>query len=316
MIARAISLRRNVMKTLRLLCHSAAFAVVLMLGTSLAHAQATRTWVSGLGDDANPCSRTAPCKTFAGAITRTAPFGEIDCLDPGGYGALTITKSITIDCGDGDGGYAGSVLVGASTNGIVISAANTDIVTLRNIGFQGIHQGLNAIRFLAGAGLHVQSVQIIGFTQNGIDVSNGGFNGVTVRNSVISDVGGSGVNLVEPGFGVANLDNVQISGAIGSGVHAGTNASVTVVRSSIVGTGTGINADSAGSQANVDSTMIASNNVGLSGSGGGSVRVSYSNVNSNQTGVSGNVGSFTTPTNRFASNTMDGVFGLGAIPLK
>src|SRR6202048_4203206 len=103
------------MKTLRLLCHSAAFAVVLMLGTSLAHAQATRTWVSGLGDDANPCSRTAPCKTFAGAISKTAPSGEIDALDPGGYGSVTITKAITID---GGGGQVASVLAGTGAPGI------------------------------------------------------------------------------------------------------------------------------------------------------------------------------------------------------
>src|SRR3981189_3269586 len=71
-----------------------------------AHAQATRTWVSGVGDDANPCSRTAPCKTFAGAISKTAAGGEIDCLDPGGFGAVTITKSMTIDCT----GVAGGIL--------------------------------------------------------------------------------------------------------------------------------------------------------------------------------------------------------------
>ena len=64
-----------------------------------ASAQATRTWISGVGDDANPCSRTAPCKTFAGAISKTAEGGEINALDPGGYGAVTITKSITIDGG-------------------------------------------------------------------------------------------------------------------------------------------------------------------------------------------------------------------------
>jgi hypothetical protein len=71
--------------------------VTPLLYAAPAQAQATRTWVSGVGDDANPCSRTAPCKTFAGAISKTAPGGEIDALDPGGFGALTITKSITID---------------------------------------------------------------------------------------------------------------------------------------------------------------------------------------------------------------------------
>ena len=83
-----------------------------------AHAQATRTWVSGVGDDLNPCSRTAPCKTFAGAISKTFINGEIDCLDPGGYGAVTITKSITLDCT----GTFGSILTGAG-NGIVINIA-------------------------------------------------------------------------------------------------------------------------------------------------------------------------------------------------
>src|SRR6476469_1582926 len=89
----------------------------MALGTSLAYAQATRTWVSGVGDDANPCSRTAPCKTFAGAISKTAPAGEINVLDPGGFGAVTITKSITIRSDHIEAG----VLV-SGTNGIVVSA--------------------------------------------------------------------------------------------------------------------------------------------------------------------------------------------------
>src|ERR1700753_3375248 len=98
----------------------------LLLVTTLASAQASRTWVSGVGDDANPCSRTAPCKTFAGAIAKTAAAGEIDVLDPGGFGAVTITKSITID---GAGNTAGVLVSG--TNGIVISAQSTDVATLR-----------------------------------------------------------------------------------------------------------------------------------------------------------------------------------------
>src|SRR5205823_14903628 len=107
----------------------AAIATFLFAFASFAQAQATRTWVSGVGDDANPCSRTAPCKTFAGAISKTADCGEIDALDPGGFGAVTITKSITID---GGGGQVASVLV-AGTNGIVVAAAVGDIVTLRNL---------------------------------------------------------------------------------------------------------------------------------------------------------------------------------------
>ena len=102
-----------------------AFAAMFMLHATPAAAQATRTWVSGVGDDVNPCSRTAPCKTFAGAISKTAAGGEINCLDSGGFGGVTITKSITIRCV----GVEGGVLVSGS-NGIVINAAAADRVVL------------------------------------------------------------------------------------------------------------------------------------------------------------------------------------------
>src|SRR5579859_6177413 len=115
---------------------------ITVLGTSVMYGQASRTWVSGVGDDANPCSRTAPCKTFAGAISKTAAGGEIDALDPSGFGAVTITKSITIDGGEGQ---VGSVLV-SGTNGIVVQAASSDIVTLRNLTINGIGTGLNGIK--------------------------------------------------------------------------------------------------------------------------------------------------------------------------
>src|SRR5271156_5897788 len=103
-------------------------ALLLALQVSASHAQATRTWVSGVGDDVNPCSRTAPCKTFAGAISKTATGGEIDVLDPGGFGTVTITKSITLD---GGGGQVASVLT-VGTPGININAAGA-VVILRNL---------------------------------------------------------------------------------------------------------------------------------------------------------------------------------------
>jgi len=124
-----------------------AFALPLMCGAP-AHAQASRTWVSGVGDDANPCSRTAPCKTFAGAISKTAAGGEINCLDPGGFGAVTITKSITIDCHE----IFGSVLV-SGTNGINIISDNAaaPVVRLRNLNVTGITgAGLNGISISGG----------------------------------------------------------------------------------------------------------------------------------------------------------------------
>ena len=86
------------MRISKLLLSLAAITLAICVNALPAHAQASRTWVSGVGNDANPCSRTAPCKTFAGAISKTAVNGEINCIDPGGFGAVTITKSITIDC--------------------------------------------------------------------------------------------------------------------------------------------------------------------------------------------------------------------------
>src|SRR5947208_5254618 len=101
------------------------FAFVTLAFSSLADAQATRTWVSGVGDDANPCSRTAPCKTFAGAISKTATAGEIDTLDPGGFGGVTITKSMTID---GTSGLAGIVVSG--TAAIIVNAPSSAVVII------------------------------------------------------------------------------------------------------------------------------------------------------------------------------------------
>src|SRR6478672_6730446 len=148
------------MRTMRIL-------LVVLLGATFAGAQASRTWVSGVGDDANPCSRTAPCKTFAGAISKTAAGGEIDALDPAGYGAVTITKGMTID---GGGGQVASVLV-SGTNGIVVQAGPSDVVILRNLRINGIGTGINGIRFLSGKDLNVESCYIFGFTTNGLDIA-------------------------------------------------------------------------------------------------------------------------------------------------
>jgi len=302
------------MRMMRLLCHTAVFAVILFLSTSLAHAQASRTWVSGLGDDANPCSRTAPCKTFPGAITKTAAGGEIDCIDPGGFGVVTITKAITIDCGGGEVGQVGSILA-ANTNGVVISAGANDVVTLRNLTINGIGTGINGIRFLSGKLLHVQSVGIFGFTTHGVDVNMMTGAQMSLRNVGISDVGGSGVNMTDTVAFSASLDNVQISNAV-TGVHASSNSKAALIRCSILGTLTGLNADAANAEINADTTLLAYGGTGVAASGGGLARISNSNVNNNGTGVSGNVGSFTPGTNRFSSNSSDGVFALTAVPLK
>jgi hypothetical protein len=207
-----------------------AIAIFTFAFASMAQAQATRTWVSGVGDDANPCSRTAPCKTFAGAISKTAAGGEIDALDPGGFGALTITKAITID---GGGGQVASVLA-AGTNGIVVQAGVGDFVTLVNLRFQGIRQstssaGLSAIKFNQGAGLNVINCYIWNWT-TGIDVSLNQSQNATVF------VGGTTVkNCSGDGIAITNANTGNLRAAIqesnfvenGNGLHAKSGARVT-----------------------------------------------------------------------------------------
>src|SRR6185437_10532505 len=193
----------------------AMFATVV-LGTTLMSAQASRTWVSGVGDDANPCSRTAPCKTFSGAISKTAAGGEIDALDPAGYGAVTITKAITID---GGGGQVASVLV-SGTNGIVVQAGPSDVVILRNLRINGIGTGINGIRFLSGKDLNVENCYIFGFTTNGIDVALNQATAASVHviNSVLKQNGQVGLraaNAVNPPVQVAFTNSYAILDTIG-----------------------------------------------------------------------------------------------------
>ena len=197
-----------------------------------AQAQATRTWVSGVGDDANPCSRTAPCKTFAGAIVKTAAGGEVNALDPAGYGAVTVTKSITID---GGGGQVASVLV-AGTNGIVIAAAANDVVILRNLRFQGLqgagnsNAGLSAIKVLTAARVDIVNCDISGFNTAGVEGSpTSGTVSIGIKNTT-SSANSLGM-LFKPASGVTvnlAIDRSFISNNGGGGVKIDGTAGGTI----------------------------------------------------------------------------------------
>jgi hypothetical protein len=209
---------------------SLLIAAACGLFASSAFAQATRTWVSGVGDDANPCSRTAPCKTFAGAISKTAAGGEISVLDAGGFGALTITKSITLN---GEGTLA-SVLV-AGTNGIVVAAGANDVVIIRNLSINGIGQGLSGIDFLTGGKLHVENVSIYGFTGNGIFFAPGAASSLFVSNTSIRNCL-RGILIQPGGVGTATaaLTKVTLAGNT-LGLRAEDGSTVNMRDSSVVG---------------------------------------------------------------------------------
>src|SRR5262245_6916804 len=191
-----------------------ALPITMMLGLFIvatpAHAQATRTWVSGVGDDANPCSRTAPCKTFAGAISKTAVNGEINCLDPGGFGNVTIAKSITIDCED----TQGSILVPAASTGVVINITSaTDTlkqVRLRGLSINGAATATRGINFIAGNSLHLDEMFIQGMTGEGVLMNSAGGD-LTIRDSNITGNQGAGIRTLSTTAGQAGIIHVSIT---------------------------------------------------------------------------------------------------------
>jgi hypothetical protein len=278
------------------ICFILAALALAFTAATPAHAQASRTWVSGLGDDANPCSRTAPCKTFSGAISKTLAGGEINCLDPAGYGAVTITKSLTIDCHD----VMGSVLV-SGTAGIIInldSAANM-IVRLRNINFNGLLSGTRAISITgttANASSNAVSIEdclIDGFTQFGI--SNSAIGGrMLVKNTIIRNNFGTGVGIA-PLSGAttikATLDNVSVFDS-NTGFGMGNGVQVIIKNSVAAGnTAAGVEADS-GALVAVSSSTVSGNGTGILVNTGGTVRVRDSDIAFNTTGLTGTIQSF------------------------
>jgi hypothetical protein len=163
-----------------------ALVLLAALAPSSASAQATRTWVSGVGDDVNPCSRTAPCRTFAGAISKTAVSGQIDALDPGAYGAVTITKAITLN---GTGTQAG-VLFTSGAHGVTVNAPATAAVILRGLDLNGAGTGGTGVRVLGGRSVTLVDTTIEGTTTGGVVVANSGAASVVLDGVDISDVRG------------------------------------------------------------------------------------------------------------------------------
>jgi len=258
--------------------------MVLTSASSLT-AQATRTWISGVGDDVNPCSRTAPCKTFAGAISKTAAGGEIDALDSGGFGSLTITKSITLD---GGGTVAG--ILASGTNGIVINAGASDVVVLRNLDINGTPQSSGAdargVKFLAGKLLVIDHCNIYDFSRRGISIeSNTNGAKVLISNSIIHDGLNNGI-VVTPPVGITNyvtLDGVQSSNNGSYGLWNAAGGFVTVHNSTFGGNGTGgLHAD--GGAIHVVQSAISGNGSGVEAANGGQVTVSQTMI-SNNTGA-------------------------------
>ncbi len=294
-------------------------AGLLAMTASPAAAQATRTWVSGVGDDANPCSRTAPCKTFAGAYTKTAAAGEINCIDPGGFGTLTILKSITIICDNVEAGIAAN-----QTYGIIVNAAATDVIFLSGLDIEGYGTGLTGLKVITAKSVTLKNSVVRGFTTAGIEdvgTNAGGFlniDGVhTQDNANAKGIwahppnGGSVGALITNTMANGNSIGVEIDDRGYTTMHnstASNNTSTGVLASSNPNT----------AELNLDGSVITGNvTAGIATSGASAkIRISNNVIADNGTGIStpsGTVTSYSPATNANASSgTPNGT----AIPLQ
>jgi Right handed beta helix region len=277
-----------------------------------ANAQATRTWVSGAGNDGNPCSRSAPCLTFAGAISKTAAGGEINCIDAGGFGMVTITFALTISCQAGTAG----VLATSSSNGIVVAAGASDSVFLQGLNIEGAGSGLNGISFTSGKFLHVTDTVIGGFTGSGINFVPGVTAALFAQNTTISGNSGDGIVVAPTGgttAAAATLTNVQLVNNA-HGLTVKDNANATVFNSAASSNRlSGFFADGTSVVAQIDLFHSVASYNGTNGlaAGGtaGIIRYADTAIFGNVTGVnpgSGTIASFTPATNPNVDNATNG----------
>jgi hypothetical protein len=250
-------------------------------------AAVSRTWVSGTGDDTFPCSRTAPCKTFAGALSKTDDGGEISVLDPGAYGAVTINKSVTIN---GDGTLAS--ILAASTNGIIVNAQASAKVVIRNISINGVGSGLNGVRYVAAGQLTLDHVSIGGI-QSGvssrcIDVAVSANAKLVVRSSTITNCE-EGIRLASSGGTLqATLDDVVIQNCDTHAVEVATGSTTVNITHSDLSHNfnAGVRVAINGGVANVEDTLLGFNNAGVNAAVAGAlIRVSNSTIVNNVTGI-------------------------------
>lgn len=283
----------------KLILAVAALLASQILASAPAAAQATRTWVSGVGDDANPCSRTAPCKTFAGAISKTAAGGEINCLDPGGFGAVTVTKAMSFICDNTEGG----VLV-SGTNGFIINAGDADVVTISGIDIFGptTSPGLNGVRFINGAGLNVRNSTIKGFSAQGISFEPGAGDTSFLNLSNVTVIGSgtvgdttTGAIKVTPGANATanvSITNTRVSGNVNAGLRLDLTGSTT-----------------ARINAAVTNSVISNSGVGSllkAPAGTGTVDAVFTGVTVSGNTTVGILGNGSTVTGRFNANTITG----------
>jgi len=265
--------------------------VLAFFAATAAHAQATRTWVSGVGDDANPCSRTAPCKTFAGAISKTATGGEINVLDPGGFGGVTITKSISIISERFEAG----VLV-SGTNAIIVNVPSaTDRVVLRGLDIEGLGTGLNGITVITGGSVWVENCTINNFTQSGINFAPTVASSqihvldtIVRNNGVFATSAGRGITINPTGASAkATLERVTLDRNV-AGIKVFGSSNTAVINSvASNNAGAGFSAGTSPAVLTIERSLSTHNGAGIACAVGTSILLGNSSIVDNTAAVSG-----------------------------
>jgi hypothetical protein len=294
----------------------ASLCMMVLVFASPARGQSV-LWVASNGSDANACSQTAPCATFQGAINKGA-VAQINCVNSGSYGVVTITASITIDCGTGN---VGNIVI-SSTSGIFINTSAPATIILRHLAINGLHYflpGINAQSFFSGT-LIVEDCMIHGFASaGGVGIFFSPTNGrglLQVSNSqIFGNYDGIILNPASGQIASVTLSGVELTGNVvsgltlgGAGVVAGTirnsvleangqygllaNAGqvfFTVEESSIIANlSAGLITNSAGSVVNVGNSTIGTNSIGVD-----AVKGSIISLGNNQMSANGSNGNFT-----------------------
>jgi hypothetical protein len=277
-----------------------------------AQANAPRTWVSGKGSDSNPCTLVSPCRTFAHALTQTSAGGEIDVLDPAGYGAVTITQSISIINDEIGVGEAG-IQAAPGTNAITIDAGPNDVIHLRGLTLEGGGTGSVGIEFVAGGILEVLNCTVRHFAGAGIYFVSSTSSGFSISNTFVS-ANNNGISIFPGGSGVVNgvIKNVTASDNSGDGIRIYGASSTGKVSGTIVesvifnNSGHGIYAGSSSSRAEpsvtVRDSVIGYNAYGIVASDYSTVRIAHSTITGNTT-----YGAYAAGTmNSYGDNNLDG----------
>ena len=299
------------LRTLTLVVFTLALATI-------GNAQATRTWVSGTGNDANPCSRAAPCATFAGTIAKTSRDGEISVLDPGSYGVVTLVKSVTIN-GTNGAGY-GAMLAGFGT-GITINITDpADVnktVRLRSLHINGVSTGIRGVNIIAANDVHIEDCTIDGFGSEGVNLSTTASSTLHISDCVIRRTLTAISVKTTAGFAVASIKNCKLEDN-SNGLEVSTNGFATISGSVISDNGDGIKASASGAAINAINNVLAHNTgAAINASVVGSIIRALSNqILSNTTGINA-VGTVSTDgQNRVDANVTNGAPNGGIINIQ